>query len=307
MTRSAVLSAILRCSGAFLLYCSGPPGQVFAAERQDCSPESISRNLQEAHAYESRGEYARSESRFAVVLGCQKQSLPANDLNIAVTLGNLGELKRLQRQFRAAETLLEDAVSMHEMAGRTVHLALGTSLLSLASVYKDRKQYQLAEPLVRRAMQIFDLTASPGSREATAALNTLAVLHAELGDFDTAERYLRSAIARRQDSPPDVSTATAQYNLGKILFETGHAAEAEDWLFRALELRSRLLGPQHPATRLSLEAYANLLRRTGRKEEARRIRAQIKQKRASSTQDKTGLGRPVTVYYPTARAFQFRR
>jgi tetratricopeptide (TPR) repeat protein len=275
--RSAALFAILVCSGAFPLYCSGLPGQASAAERQDCSPETISRNLQEAHAYQSRGDYARSESRFADVLVCQKQSLPANDLNIAVTLGNLGELKRLQRQFRAAETLLKDAVSMHEAAGRAAHLALGTSLLSLASVYKDRKQYQLAEPLVRRAMQILDLAAGPGSREATAAQNTLAVLYAELGDFETAERYLRGAIARRQDSPPDVSTATAEYNLGKILFETGHAAEAEDWLFRALDLRSRLLGPQHPATRLSLDTYARLLRRTGRKEEARRIRAQIKQ------------------------------
>ena len=276
-TRSAALFAILSCPGAFPLYCSGLPGQAFAEARQDCSPETISRNLQEAHAYQSRGEYARSESIFTNVLGCQKQSLPANDLNIAVTLGNLGELKRLQRQFRAAQTLLETAVSMHETAGRMSHLALGTSLLSLASVYKDRKQYQLAEPLVLRAMQILDLTAGPGSREATAALNTLAVLYAELGDFDTAERYLRRAIARRQDSPPDVSTATAEYNLGKILFETGHAAEAEDWLFRALDLRSRLLGPQHPATRLSLDTYARLLRRTGRKEEARRIRARIEQ------------------------------
>ncbi len=276
-TPSAALSAILSCSGAFLLYCSGPPDRAFAVGRQDCSPETISRNLQEAHAYQSAGEYARSESRFADVLTCQKQSLPANDLNIAVTLGNLGELKRLQRRFRAAQTLLETAVSMHEAAGPMSHLALGTSLLSLASVYKDRKQYQLAEPLVLRAIQIFDVTAGPGSREATAALNTLAVLYAESGNFDTAERYLRQVIARRQDSPPDVSTATAEYNLGKILFETGHAGEAEEWLFRALDLRSRLLGPQHPATRLSLDTYANLLRRTGRKEEARRIRAQIKQ------------------------------
>jgi tetratricopeptide (TPR) repeat protein len=288
-TPSAALSAILSWLGAILLCCSGPLGQAFAVERQDCSPATIARNLQEAHAYQRQGDYPRSESALVNVLRCQQQSLPANDLRIAVTVGNLGELKRLQRQFRAAETLLKDAVAMHETAGGTAHLALGTSLLSLASVYKDRKQYQLAEPLVRRAMQILDLTAGPGSREAAAALNTLAVLHAELGDFDTAERYLRRAIARRQDWPPDVSTATVQYNMGKVLLETGRAAEAEDWLFRALELRSRLLGPQHPATRLSLEAYADLLRRTGRKEEARRIRAQIKQKKATRpAQDKRG-------------------
>ena len=121
---------------------------------------------------------------------------------------------------------------MHETAGRTANVAFGTALLTLASVYKDRKQYQLAEPLVQRAMQIFDLTPGPESREAAAALNTLAVLYAQLGDFDTAERHLRSAIARRQNSPPDVSTATAQHNLGKVLFEAGRVDEAEEWLLR---------------------------------------------------------------------------
>src|SRR5215831_14702632 len=213
--RSAVVSAILGFSGAFLLY--GTTDQAFAVEPRDCSAATIARNLQEAHAHFSRAEYAPSEHTFAGVLACQKQSLPANDLNIAVTLGNLGELKRLQRQFRAAETLLKEAISMHETAGRTANVAFGTALLTLASVYKDRKQYQPAEPLVQRAMQIFDLTPGPESREAAAALNTLAVLHAQLGDFDTAERHLRSAIARRQNSPPDVSTVTAQHNLGNVL------------------------------------------------------------------------------------------
>src|SRR5215813_2112694 len=237
-TPSVVLSAILGCPGAFLLHCT--TDRAFAVEPRDCSPAAIARNLQEAHAHLSQAEYAQSERTFAGILVCQKQSLPANDLNIAVTLGNLGEVKRLQRQFRAAETLLKEAMSMHEAAGRTANLVFGTALLGLASVYKDRKQYRLAEPLLQRAMQIFDRTPGPDSREAAAALNTLAVLHAELGDFDTAERYLRTAIAHRQNSPPDISTATAQHNLGKILFEVGRVDEAEEWLLRALDLRARL-------------------------------------------------------------------
>jgi tetratricopeptide (TPR) repeat protein len=161
---------------------------------------------------------------------------------------------------------------MHEAAGRTANSVFGAALLSLASVYKDRKQYQLAVSLVQRAMQIFELTPGPESREASAALNTLAVLHAELGDFTTAERHLRTAIARRQNAPPDISTATAQHNLGKILVEAGRVDEAKEWLLRALDLRSRLLGTHHPATRLTIDTYANLLKRTGRKEEASRIR-----------------------------------
>lgn len=273
---SAVRSAIL---GVFLLYSS--TDQAFAVEPRDCSAATTARNLQEAHAHLSRAEYAPSEHTFAGVLACQKQSLSANDLQIAVTLGNLGELKRLQRQFKAAEMLLKEAISIHETEGRTAagptaNVAFGTALLTLASVYKDRKQYPLAEPLVQRAMQVFDLTPGPDSREAAAALNTLAVLHAQSGDFDTAERHLRAAIARRQNSPPDVSIATAQHNLGAVLFEAGRVGEAEQWLLRALDLRSRLLGTHHPATRLTLQTYEKLLRRTGRKEEARRTRTHLR-------------------------------
>jgi len=262
-TTSAVLGALLACVGA---------GRALAAERQDCSPETIAQNLQEAHASMSRGEYARSERVFTNVLACQKQSLPANDLNIGVTLSNLGELKRLQRQFAAAETLLKEAVSLHETAGRTEHLAFGSAQLSLASVYKDRKQYHLAEPLVRRAIEIFERSPGPESREAAAALNTLAVLHAESGDMEGAERYLRVSVARRQNSPPDVSTATVQHNLGRILFRMGRVGEAEECLLKALDLRSQLLGTRHPATRLTLDAYESLLKSTGRKAEARQIR-----------------------------------
>ena len=260
-----------------VLLCSGGAGRVFAAERQDCSPESIAQRLYEAHGYTGRADYARSEQVFAKILTCQKQSLPADHLNIAVTLGNLGETKRLQHQFGAAETLFKEAGRLHEMAGRTEHPAFGASQLSLASVYKDRKQYHLAEPLVRQAMQIFDRSPGPQSLEASAALNTFAVLHAEAGNLEGAERYLRIAVARRPDSPLDASTATVQYNLGKILLEMGRVGEAEEWLVKALDLRSQLLGTSHPSTRLTLEAYESLLKSAGRQPEARQIRTRARQ------------------------------
>lgn len=262
---------------AVLLQCSDGAGLVFAAERQHCSPDTIAQDLHEAHGYMGRADYARSERVFSKVLACQKQSLPANHLSIAVTLGNLGEVKRLHGQSGAAETLLKEAGRLHEMAGRTEHPSFGGSQLSLASVYKDRKQYHLAEPLVRRAMQIFDRSTGPDSREAVAALNTLAVIHAEAGNLDGAERHLRVAVARCPYSPPDVSTATVQHNLGKILFEMGRVGEAEEWLVKAIDLRSQLLGARHPVTRLTLEVYESLLKGTGRSAEARQIRKRARQ------------------------------
>src|SRR6266498_2490948 len=98
-----------------LLQYSGA-GLVFAAERQDCSPETQVRRFQAGHAHANRAEYSQAERVFLAALVCQKQSLPANHLTISVTLANLGELKRLQRRFKEAETLLTEAESTYEAA-----------------------------------------------------------------------------------------------------------------------------------------------------------------------------------------------
>ena len=270
---------ILLWLGIFVL-AAGLENPAWAAELDDCSRETQVRRLQAGHAYFYRAEYAQAERVFRAALGCQQQSLPANHLTISVTLANLGELNRLQRRFKEAETLLTEAQTIHEAVGRTESPAFGAVLLSLASVYKDRKQYHRAEPLARRALRVFENAPEQGSGEVTAALNTLALLHAESGDFDGAERHLRTALASRRNSTEDISTAATQHNLGMILSRKGNLAEAGEWFLKALDLRSRLLGSHHPATRLTLEEYEHLLKRAGRKAEARQIRAKAKQSNA---------------------------
>jgi tetratricopeptide (TPR) repeat protein len=252
-------------------------GQTYAIEGPDCSPKAIAQDVQQGHEHARVGEYVAAENIFAVVLACERQSPPAPDLHIAVTLTNLGELKRLQRKFKDAEILLTEAAQLLENAGLTEHLAFGGVQLSLAAIHSDRKQYYLAEPLVRRAIRIFDGSPGPDSRLAAAAANTLAVLCAELGDTEGAERQFRAALRRRQNSPPDVSTATIEHNLGRTLLRLGRVDEAEGWLLKSLELRSQLLGNRNASTRLTLELYGNILKATGRKAEARQLRTRMRQ------------------------------
>ena len=65
-----------------------------------------------------------------------------------------------------------------------------------------------------------------------------------------------------------------------IRSQKGIIAEAEEWLLKALDLRSRLLGRHDPATRLTLEEYEHLLKRAGRKAEGRQIRDRARQSNA---------------------------
>jgi tetratricopeptide (TPR) repeat protein len=66
---------------------------------------------------------------------------------------------------------------------------------------------------------------------------------------------------------PEVEAAV-RHTIGKTYFEIGALAEAEPQIVRALELRERTLGPDHPDTLRSVHGLAALYHSRGRYEEA---------------------------------------
>ncbi len=60
----------------------------------------------------------------------------------------------------------------------------------------------------------------------------------------------------------------------------GRNSEAEPLYARALTIREKTLGPEHPDLATSLENYAALLRETERADEAERMEARAKAIRA---------------------------
>ena len=64
--------------------------------------------------------------------------------------------------------------------------------------------------------------------------------------------------------------------------DQGRYAEAEPLYKRALAIREKALGPEHPDVATSLENYAALLRETARVDEAERLEARAKAIRAKS-------------------------
>ncbi len=71
-------------------------------------------------------------------------------------------------------------------------------------------------------------------------------------------------------------------NLAVLYYDQGKYAEAEPLLKRALAIREKALGPEHPHVAQSLENYAALLRQTARANEAERMEARAKAIRAKS-------------------------
>ncbi len=83
-----------------------------------------------------------------------------------------------------------------------------------------------------------------------------------------------SALWRSGRRPWDLNTLAVHYP------PHGRYAEAEPLHQRALAIREKALGPEHPHVAQSLENYAALLRQTARADEAERMEARAKAIRA---------------------------
>ena len=73
-----------------------------------------------------------------------------------------------------------------------------------------------------------------------------------------------------------MNAAASLNNLAALYDDQGRYAEAEPFYQRALAIREKALGREHPHVAASLENYAALLRKTGRGTEALKLEARAK-------------------------------
>ncbi len=75
-------------------------------------------------------------------------------------------------------------------------------------------------------------------------------------------------------------------NLGFLYQAQGRYAEAGSLYRRALAIREKALGSEHPSVAASLENYAALRRETGRSDEAAKMEARAEAIRAKHAEQK---------------------
>ena len=94
-------------------------------------------------------------------------------------------------------------------------------------------------------------------------------------DYAEAEKQSEAAL-KEAEAFDDVRLATSLNNLALLYKAQGRYAEAEPLYQRALAIREKALGPEHPDVATSLENYADLLRKTGRVSEATKMETRAK-------------------------------
>ena len=159
-----------------------------------------------------------------------------------------------------------DLIERHQMA---FHEA--ARLLNDVGYYLyNRAQYVEAEPLLRRALEIWERVLGPDHPYTATSLNNLAGLYYSQGKLTEAEPLFRRALEIRErvlgrDHP---DTAESLDDLAGLYYSQGKLTEAEPLFRRALEIRERVLGRDHPDTAESLDDLAGLYYSQGKLTEA---------------------------------------
>src|SRR3954468_2498447 len=99
------------------------------------------------------GDFARAEQSFLAAIR-EATKLGADNVRLASSLSNLGQLKYKQKDFAQAEALFHRALAIRERVLGPEHFGLVQNINNLAALHYARNELDQAEPLFQRALGI---------------------------------------------------------------------------------------------------------------------------------------------------------
>ena len=232
-----------------------------------------------AMLYYEQSKYAQAEPLYQRALAIREQALGSEHPDVAESLNDLAMLYYEQGQYVQAEPLYQRALAIREQALGSEHPDVAESLNDLAMLYYEQGQYVQAEPLYQRALAIREQALGSEHPDVAESLNDLARLYYKQGRYVQAEPLYQRALAIREQAlgseHPDV--AESLNDLAMLYYEQGQYAQAEPLYQRALRISVEVLGSEHPDVAIVMKNYANLLRKTNRKDKAAGLEVSVKE------------------------------
>jgi tetratricopeptide (TPR) repeat protein len=212
---------------------------------------------------------AIAETAVAVI----EQARPEGHPDIAATCIELSMLHEGLSQYDKAERYARRAIVItEEYSGadeRLVRLRVG-ALGTLATVERIRDRLGSAEVLYRSALDMADDSTWPSAAEQVTLLCGLGTVYQYGGRFTEAESLFQQAVTMSaQDRGP--TAAVAWHHLAVLELLRGRFVSGESYAARALDLRERALGPNHPAVANDRVTLAAVLSRQGKLDLAEKL------------------------------------
>jgi tetratricopeptide (TPR) repeat protein len=180
--------------------------------------------------------------------------------------------------YDAARTAYERLLVIYQEAFGPDHPLVGITLTNIAMIHQLQQHYGAAEPLYRRSLRILEKTVGPDDANTAVAELGMAKLFCAQRRNGEAETLLESAIPvlEHANQPGDPNLAIALVDLAEAYRLDGRYSKAEPFYQRALAIIQGQVSLDTSEIHLGLEHYAQMLRKTKRKEQAHEIEALIK-------------------------------
>ncbi|MBA3804775.1 MAG: tetratricopeptide repeat protein [Acidobacteria bacterium] len=137
-----------------------------------------------------------------------------------------GTYVEAEHMFRAA---IDEAGKAAKSKNPNAIGMMSDSLSGLSAALRGQGKYADAESVVRKQLQLLEITYGERHPDYAKTLNNLGLLLSEQKKYKEAEEIHRRALKLREkyDEPPRRNMAVSLLNLGKIYYEQGKNSEAE--------------------------------------------------------------------------------
>ena len=201
--------------------------------------------------YMDLGLYPEARKQLERALDLHRRLLGAENPKTLKTMSRLGSTAELQGKYAEAEALLSQALEIQRRVLGPEHPDTLYSMNNLANVYYYQGKYPQAEALDSQTLEIRRRVLGPGA-------SRHAVFHEQSGRRLRRTGQVRAGRGARQPDPGDrapgarpgasQTRCSTMNNLAVAYYFQGKYAQAEALYSQTLEIRRRVLGPEHPNT-----------------------------------------------------------
>lgn len=219
-----------------------------------------------------QGRYDEAEALISEALNARRRILGDEPHpGVSENLSNLGMVLRLLYRYDETQQLFNEALAMDRRLYGDEHPSIATDLNNLAELALDKGELDSAEALYLESLEMQRRLLGADHPAVARVLGNLAYVEYYRDDLDSAEAAMRESIEIWQhnhgEEHPELAGNLS--TLGRWLADAGGRDEAADELLReALEQQEKLLDENHEATAITRMAFADVLIREGRIDEA---------------------------------------
>ena len=172
--------------------------------------------------------------------------LQNNNLKLIELLNEYGGCLRNLGEFDKAISAVKESIEVYEKSNLSNEIAYATSIMNLANIYREKKDYFNAEKYFNISKSIFDKLGDK-SYSYVGLLNNFSLLYKEIGDYSSAEKMqLESIRILEKNSKMNVPLAISYNNLYEIQKLAKSNSSSIENLKKAEQILLKETGTNHP-------------------------------------------------------------